>query len=728
MKIIYSILILCFSVFAQSRYTGVVFDAATNLPLKGANVYLKHDKAGSTTDSDGFFSFSSNKIVINDTLLVFFLGYEEHKIPVSGNRTNLVIKIQPLIIESEEGITVEADRIDLSQHDVPHVSNVISVKTIEQYGTSEIADLFKIDPTVHIEGNDLDGKKIQIRGSDADEVNVYVDGILINGIGLENAADLSILPVENIEKIEILKGPNLMLLGNGAFGGVVNITTSRKLEKTYDFKFKTGSFSNYYVSGSTNLPIRNNFFFNYFGLYQSIRPEIEYYPSERFSDKTESSSSQSIKQNHHISMSYFLSGGHITSKIIGYMFDYKKPYWQNNSQNMLLATSYTGTFLGFDNFDFSANYHYSNDDINRKADRDRSFKSEYQTQRINFRVVKNFQLYDPEAMDLNFQVLTEYYHDEAVNRNFFNNFGEKITLYNSYLYENRAATAGVINFGEIKDSSLAGFHWKAFAGIRGDFLSSGNSYKTNNFGFDLGYNFEKIQTGLFLAYGENIKFPTLLENAYLEDIQDYSLQNEDGSLPLLKPETSTGSELGLELKYEPESAYFNQADFKSSFFTSRIYNKIIERPLEGVIIKTQLGENFTNGFETSLKLNELFSDYEFRIAYTVLQVDEPLLYAYKPKSKLSTQLSYFNREGFYFTAAYFHEGESNAIYYDQFNNLRYEEIDPFFDFDLIFGYRIRIGNFKTDFQLAAYNLLDNSGYLYYYLKKRFLQAGVSIHY
>ena len=180
--------------------------------------------------------------------MINFLGYTEFRQRVGEYQNASLIQLQPDILQIDKAITVFADKIDLARKELPHATFSVDVEKIERYGTSEISDLFKADPTVRIEGNDLDGRRIQIRGSDPDEVNVYIDGILINNIGFENAADLSVISTDNIEKLEILKGSNLILLGSGAFGGVVNITTRRSLEQKYGLRFKYGSVTQWYVN------------------------------------------------------------------------------------------------------------------------------------------------------------------------------------------------------------------------------------------------------------------------------------------------------------------------------------------------------------------------------------------------------------------------------------------------------------------------------------------------
>jgi vitamin B12 transporter len=64
---------------------------------------------------------------------------------------------------------------------------------------------------------------VQIQGSDARHVTVFIDGVIQNNLS-SNQAFAELIPVQNIEKIEIVKGPGSSVWGS-ALGGVVNIIT-----------------------------------------------------------------------------------------------------------------------------------------------------------------------------------------------------------------------------------------------------------------------------------------------------------------------------------------------------------------------------------------------------------------------------------------------------------------------------------------------------------------------
>jgi outer membrane cobalamin receptor len=65
-----------------------------------------------------------------------------------------------------------------------------------------------------------------IRGSTAEQVLVLLDGVPINS-GLAGTVDLATIPIDDVERIEVLRGPFSAIYGSAALGGVISITTRR---------------------------------------------------------------------------------------------------------------------------------------------------------------------------------------------------------------------------------------------------------------------------------------------------------------------------------------------------------------------------------------------------------------------------------------------------------------------------------------------------------------------
>jgi len=106
--------------------------------------------------------------------------------------------------------------------------SVIESKEIKQHNYTNVSETLD-----NITGIDI-GKygslgaqtSVRIRNSTSEQVLVLINGIPLKGISL-GSANLSELPTENIDRIEVINGPNSVLYGANAVGGVVNIITKK---------------------------------------------------------------------------------------------------------------------------------------------------------------------------------------------------------------------------------------------------------------------------------------------------------------------------------------------------------------------------------------------------------------------------------------------------------------------------------------------------------------------
>lgn len=131
-----------------------------------------------------------------------------------------------------ETTLVTATRTERSLAEVLAPSTVISRKTIEQLQADDIFDLLEQVPGLVIFPNGGPGSNASLflRGTNTNQTLVLVDGQRIAG-ATAGVASISHLSPEQIERIEIIRGPNASLYGADAIGGVINIITRRAEEK-----------------------------------------------------------------------------------------------------------------------------------------------------------------------------------------------------------------------------------------------------------------------------------------------------------------------------------------------------------------------------------------------------------------------------------------------------------------------------------------------------------------
>jgi len=127
-------------------------------------------------------------------------------------------------------VIVEGSRLNQTETEIGSSVTVITADEIEELGFDFALDAVASAPGVTINSNGAFGGSagVRIRGASSEQTLVLVDGVAVNdptspGGGFNFAR----LDTENIERIEVLKGPQSTLWGTDAIGGVVSITTKR---------------------------------------------------------------------------------------------------------------------------------------------------------------------------------------------------------------------------------------------------------------------------------------------------------------------------------------------------------------------------------------------------------------------------------------------------------------------------------------------------------------------
>ena len=129
-------------------------------------------------------------------------------------------------------VVVTANKYEKKQSETAKVVSVINRGQLRQSGGRSIGELLNQVAGVTVPGanNNLGSNQtISIRGASAGNVLILLDGIPVNDPSvISNYFDINLLSIDQIERIEILKGGHSTLYGSDAVAGVVNII-SRKV-------------------------------------------------------------------------------------------------------------------------------------------------------------------------------------------------------------------------------------------------------------------------------------------------------------------------------------------------------------------------------------------------------------------------------------------------------------------------------------------------------------------
>ncbi len=125
-------------------------------------------------------------------------------------------------------VVVTATKIETPLAQVGGAITVITQEELRTFGQHELGEALRGTPGVEIQRSGSLGKttSIRIRGANPNQVQLLVDGLRVKSPTL-GTADLAELPVDAVDRIEIVRGPQSGLYGADAIGGVVNVITRK---------------------------------------------------------------------------------------------------------------------------------------------------------------------------------------------------------------------------------------------------------------------------------------------------------------------------------------------------------------------------------------------------------------------------------------------------------------------------------------------------------------------
>lgn len=147
----------------------------------------------------------------------------------------LLVSIPLSIYAQEKEITLEtvivtATRVETPIEEIASSVTVISSEEIIRKQKSTVPEVLRETPGLNVVQTGGVGKttSISLRGANSEHTLVMIDGVEVNDpITVGRSYDFAHLTVDNIERIEILRGPQSTLYGSDAIGGVIHIITKK---------------------------------------------------------------------------------------------------------------------------------------------------------------------------------------------------------------------------------------------------------------------------------------------------------------------------------------------------------------------------------------------------------------------------------------------------------------------------------------------------------------------
>lgn len=227
------------SVFAQSRtITGTLFNGITSEPISGTTVKVKGLQGSVTSTANGEFS-----LTIPDTMgTVQFADFAEMEVmEIKVINTDVIniylseINLPDLSLQDLLRIKVStASKQEKSVQDVAASVVVITQLDIQKYGYRSLEEILAHIPGIYLIDDYywLGSKNYGVRGfytnepfnnmilmvNDVNQMEEYSRGAPLTKVNV---------PIEAIDRIEVIRGPMSVIYGSGAFLGAINIITSK---------------------------------------------------------------------------------------------------------------------------------------------------------------------------------------------------------------------------------------------------------------------------------------------------------------------------------------------------------------------------------------------------------------------------------------------------------------------------------------------------------------------
>ena len=253
----------------QYSLTGTITDCLSRAPLSGATVELVGQQKTVQTNAQGQFSFQD----LSKGTHHFYVSQDDYKghffkVSIKRNEKNYIFALcKNKEIEVGE-LVVTATRRERNLKNVPITVQVITAEEIQKSQAPDFQSFLENEFSGINFTNEGGMPNINMMGFGGKYVLFLMDGERMAGETFDNI-DYDRIDLENIERIEVIKGASSSLYGSNALGGVINIITKdaqKPLELSANYLYNTQEDHKTNLSvgtkqrwGSVRVPVFYNF-------------------------------------------------------------------------------------------------------------------------------------------------------------------------------------------------------------------------------------------------------------------------------------------------------------------------------------------------------------------------------------------------------------------------------------------------------------------------------------
>jgi vitamin B12 transporter len=507
--------------------------------------------------------------------------------------------------EDVEQIIVTATRTETPISQLPDSVTVITAKQIAQQKATTVFEALRSVPGLNIRKSGGIGRltNVTIRGSGTNQVLVMIDGVQVNS-PTTGSFDFSNLTTDNLERIEVVRGPQSTLYGSDAMGGLINIVTKKG-------------------KGKPKFGIRS-----------------EFGAPERTFNESVSSSGSTEKFHYSVDLSRVDSDGR------GADDDYEKTnissrlgYKLNKKIDFETTMRYNDSKVGIDDGAFRSdpNRFSENDDFNMNAICNHSV-TDWWSQRLKFSVAdsgsRSIDHPNPGTSETRsrFRLDSQIYTGEWQHTLKYKDIDTFVVgfEFEDQEADNRSFDVAIINRGWYFQNQLK--LWDRFffnAGLR---IDDNNRYgKDVNPKLSMAYHLKETDTKFKANWGKGFRGPTL-NDLFWPDFGD----------PTLEPEESESYDIGFEQYLFEDTVFFGITYFKNRFSnliqwapdmtgtwrpqnlssvrTEGIEAEAVVKPFKGLTLRGTFTKTSTRDASHKELIRQPRTQGSFNINYTFLEI------------------------------------------------------------------------------------------------------------
>jgi len=717
---IFTIILLQSFIWTQTM-TGSVKDRITNGNLNGVNITAEGTSQGTSTDVDGSFNLDVSGLSQDQMIKFQHIGYDELVLPLDSLLNGpKIITLQPRVLQFDAVETAGAKRKPAIEKDLPQTVAILQAEEFELRAFVDAGDLLATDQSIQVEESLSGRKTISIRGGNADDVLVLYNGFRLNR-PYDNVFDLSLVDMQNVEQIEIVKGGHSVLYGPDAFSGVVNIVPKNTKDKNVRVSQQFGSYASGFWNANAQAQLGNTFLSlsQKQGSYKRVFEDLDVDDTGLLTKLTHRS----------MDMSNQLKGNKVNGNLEfnvtqdDQLFHNKRDFNKIKSQNQLFGIQYDGVLGLLGEIEIAVANHKLEETqglnsytgfVSRKLDHN---ANKFEVRKyVNLNRLEWMFGTQMEKSILKFwddRNLTNVHQvglkGANLNRDQFG-FATVLKLHSKGDDAGKWLTDLDVSFrqDQVKDykDNLV-YRGNHEPGVDGrTFLDFGEN-NWNNKIVKISTIASKRSLNKTMAYwvttGNNVKFPSLQQQISLTDLPP------GGRTANLLPEKMKSLEIGINVVSQPaDIPTIDQLELQGSFFRNDFINKMRITYLLGMPIGyyENIGHADMMGFEAKMKAKTYGGALVGEIGFSKYKVSDQSAFPFKSTFKLTVNMT-AKWKYITFGTRWFQEGEQVGMINVPSKGFNEIELPAFSNYDIYWTVDVNVGPIKGDISYSGRNLKKN---------------------